>query len=360
MIFFQKRMIFQRIIELFRINEWLVTKLLFNYFAVFLFIFFVPQIDKLLLNKLMNIGMIALYIFSIGSFGYMINDWFDSKSDLIAGKKNAISAISFKSRVVILFLLISIGIVPFIFMFDNLLVYLILVIVQVFLLVVYSAGSCKLKKNILGLVADSFYSFVLPTAISVLLVIQKVEFHQLLNANLIMFFVWLLLIGLRSILLHQSIDYKNDVISKSETFTTKRGLIINDKLSKAITIIEILLFFILLGLSFEKLWFAFVVSIVLYVLLEWAFNKQKMSVKNNFKYFISQLNVYYNVYLICGITFLLSWQDDVYYVIIPIIIIFIRLKNQIIELFKKMYYSIILYLFYKLIGFCKRVLRIFK
>ena len=342
--------------NLFRINDWLFTKLFFNFsFLLSVFYFTRPSFESIL----ETIALTTTYILSIGAFGYFVNDWFDSKTDRLSGKSNMTYRLSFPIKLLLSIFLVSVGVFPFYLVASEISVYFYLLVLQVVLLFVYSAPFIRLKSNILGLFADALFSFVLPALISLSIAFRYVEVSLLKNHSVIALVVWLFLIGLRGILVHQYKDYENDLLSRTKTFTIQFGKKIALMLIRVILYVEVVSFIILALLLPAHLGIAVIISLSLFIVFELFINYKKNLVFKSIFDIVSKLNVFYNNYIFAGIAFLMCIQISFLYVF-TLLIFLVIVRNKIYFLFRRFYYSIILVLYFKIIGTVSKIRSLFQ
>lgn len=206
--------------------------------------------------------------FGFAAFGYFINEFFDKKDDLIAGKINKLSLLSLPKQF-LLFLFISIlCFSPWLFLpADANSYWLILAEIASFLL--YSLPFFRLKKSIFFAgILDALYAYLLPGLLSfhtyALVSGLDVKIHPVL------FFVSIFFIGYRNIFLHQIKDVLGDKKAKLKTLPQYLGVNKSYNFLKILYLLEISL---LLAFSIELIiinkiyapWFVLVVLYLIYV-----------------------------------------------------------------------------------------------
>lgn len=165
-----------------------------------------------------------LGVICIASFGYLLNDYFDIKSDLISGKSNSLQRFNPNVRIVLVLLPLIMGII-FWGILKRGMVTNALYTLQVTSLILYSMPPFRLKeKGFAGVITDSFYGHVNPA----LFTISTFELPPDTNLWSKIVLVTLVLIGttmkgIRNILLHQIDDRKKDLKAFIQTFTIKNG-----------------------------------------------------------------------------------------------------------------------------------------
>ncbi len=163
----------------------------------------------------------AMTIVGIAGLGYFINDLYDIKFDLKAGKKNHVHPLSLFVRFLIVFALLAISFLPWLYLRSTIWIWL-LIGVELLLFVVYAHPLTRLKEKAQwGLICDSLYGHALPIIIACLTYWQYLDKVDLSPKLFFLFlFVWQFTKGIRNILLHQLTDYQNDLKSGIKTFTS--------------------------------------------------------------------------------------------------------------------------------------------
>ena len=341
------------VFKIFRGNEWVISKLLFNLslFTVGL-MYYIPVKYNILLHS----GFIIIYIFSVGALGYFINDNFDVNEDLKAGRNNRVAGLSFVKRISIFFVLVLISCLPFIFYFDHYSVYLLLVLLQLLLFVLYSMPPFRLKRGFAGLISDSLFSFVIPGLISFMLA-SGFEYKNIYqHIPLVLGVLWLFLIGLRGIVLHQYKDFSDDLHCGSVTFAIRVGKQTVYRLGIIIGALELMVFIMILFCLEDHLnVFIITGSFLLFLLLEYFVNKN-INLRKNWLLGISvALNIFYNYYLAISVGIIAAIDLHWGFIILPAVIFIWRIKNRVISVFKNFYYTVLLFFYYKLTALVKKI-----
>jgi SAM-dependent methyltransferase/4-hydroxybenzoate polyprenyltransferase len=228
----------------FRVKDWWKSKAAFLMGLVYLFAlwFSIPFL------QFIPLALLSLCtIIGFASMGYLLNDLFDIRQDVLSGKKNFLAG---KPPYLILamFLLSSVFIfTPWIYLPANNFSF-ILIALQLSLFLVYSVPPIRLKeRGTAGLMADALYAHAVPT------ILAAYTFSLAAGQNfpgfaMIFLFAWQFTNGLRNILLHQSEDMHADKMSGTKNFAatmSEEGFIVS---IKYLIITE--LFFCLLFLAF--------------------------------------------------------------------------------------------------------------
>lgn len=170
---------------------------------------------------------IPLFIISIlgtASFGYWLNDWTDREQDQVALKPNATQGTSRLQRWLILFLLLSLAVLPWYFLPQNCLSinsWLALIVA----LVLYSVPPFRFKtRSLMGPLCDMAYGHLLPIWITIGVFYPILPFEPLSSSVLaISLSLTLIAKGLRNIIQHQLEDRRKDRIARLHTFVHQLG-----------------------------------------------------------------------------------------------------------------------------------------
>lgn len=172
-------------------------------------------------NELMYLNSVVLVLLSyilIGIGGYLLNDYYDQKNDLKAGKTSTMNYLSPSSFKVVLFFCWFIG---FILISYLSLLAGFVILLQLALLIMYSHPSLRLKeRGGLGIVVDSLYAYVVPVIIILIVGEYTIE-----KWSVVIFIMFNLFVGIRDILIHQNSDRAADISSDVKTF-----MIVHEKL----------------------------------------------------------------------------------------------------------------------------------
>lgn len=235
-------------------------------------------------------------LFGIASLGYFINDWSDIKSDKKAGKANKMGELNLGFKILILIILLSFSFVPWIWFAKNQYTYILLGS-EILLFLLYSLPPFRLKeRGTLGILTDSLYAYVVPSMLAGL------TFYLIGRGNYVDFeffmfavSVWLLVLGIRGILLHQLLDYDNDLDAGVKTFTTKKGTSMAERIIAAVLPIELILLTGFFVFVMNEFWLLFPGYLV-YCLFQWMIarkNKEKPSMKDYRKFSYMFLDDFY-------------------------------------------------------------------
>lgn len=162
--------------------------------------------------------VLASVIFT-AACGYMLNDLFDRRADRQAGKFNLFN--QWPGAMPVLYMAVLAATVGIWYLIAPSQTVLILLGVEALLLLTYSLPGIKLKGTWAGAITDSLYSRVVPAVVLSLLLLPSDTLPGLFFW--ISMLVWLMLSGLRNILLHQVDDRKNDCKSASKNLIHRLG-----------------------------------------------------------------------------------------------------------------------------------------
>ncbi len=202
-----------------RIQEWWLPKA-GNILAT---LFIVMAITKMPFTKALTYFFPSmLTILGIGAFGHMVNDWLDIKADHKAGKKNRMAKLPVYQRILVLFLFLTVALLPWwVLPFDENSLWLLGA--EFVLLIIYAIPPFRLKERALwGALADGLYAYAVPAVLAAYtyFLIPGGSVDWLFLAIL---FAWQLFIGLHNILIHQVEDYENDLKAGSWTYPVAKG-----------------------------------------------------------------------------------------------------------------------------------------
>ena len=275
-------------------------------------------------------------LFGIAGLGYLINDWADIKSDFRAGKSNKIGELKPALRIIILIILLVVAFAPWVWLPTNIYSYG-LILLEVLLFLMYSLPPFRLKeRGILGVLTDALYAYVIPSTLA------SLTFYLVGNANyleikyfLIVINVWLLLVGLRGIVLHQIQDHSNDKNAGVKTFATQNGLSLAERLVRSLLPIEIILFtgfFVFVIEDFYLLFPAYIVFIIRRYFQEEK-NNHKVTLVNYRRFSCRFLDDFYLDYL--PFLILLQLCISNYYYVPLLILHLIFFRSAIKNIFRK-------------------------
>lgn len=171
-------------------------------------------------------GVLASFctIAGIAGVAYFLNDLTDAEQDRLAGKDNAVAALSWPERVMLLALFLTAALGPWLYLpFTR--TTGVLLAVELALFVVYCVPPFRLKeRGVLGVMTDAAYAHALPAVLALLTFAQMAsEPYQQLALFAGVLGVWQFALGMRNIVLHQLQDYDRDVNAGTETLAVAIG-----------------------------------------------------------------------------------------------------------------------------------------
>lgn len=161
-------------------------------------------------------------IAGIGTFGHLLNDWFDTAVDERAGKPNQFALLSAWQKRFAVLGAFTTGLLPWIILPRNR-ISLGLLLTELFLLLLYAAPPARLKDRIyLAIIADAAYAYALPAALAAHTVFLAAarSYDPLFIAVL---FSWQMFLGTRHYLNHLAEDRLNDLAAHVTTLATIKG-----------------------------------------------------------------------------------------------------------------------------------------
>ena len=197
-----------------------------------------------LVGMLASLGTIA----GIAGVAYFLNDFGDMRQDLAAGKDNAVAAMSPTQRVSILAGFLALALLPWTLL-PLTSTGLLLLGVEFVLFLLYCMPPFRFKeRGWLGAITDSLYAHALPAVLAMITFaamasplppIAKPSLEMLLATV----FAWQAALGLRNIVLHQLIDYPNDVVGGNRTLAVSLGPVaMHTVLARVLVPLELLAF----------------------------------------------------------------------------------------------------------------------
>lgn len=193
---------------LIRWDDWYDSKMAL-FFLVYYYLLLVK--DTILLQDMILLLPLGLFFISLASFGFTLNDYFDKSIDKVSGKQSILSSIGSQRQVLVLCTLLLFGLISFIpfYQYKFAVVFLLLSYISSIL---YSAYPFRLKeKGIWGIICVSLAQWVFPA-----LIVFGIFKHFAIDT--LLWVIFLLLLGLRWVLVHQLIDWSKDIRTDIMTF----------------------------------------------------------------------------------------------------------------------------------------------
>jgi 4-hydroxybenzoate polyprenyltransferase len=196
-------------------------------------------LTKLLLSACTLFGLVVL--------GFWINDWFDQKSDAVAGKPNMHLPENRSQSWLVLIISVCLAFLPWIYLPIGFLTWGLLGF-QILLYISYSAPPLRLKeKPLWGPITDATYAYALPFGLSAYtfaLFWNPDQHHQFL---IILLGLTQYLAGIRNIIVHQVGDVFADTLTKTHTYVMELGPRKTDRLLRYLLLTETILYSIFLA-----------------------------------------------------------------------------------------------------------------
>ena len=299
-----------------RIDDWLDSKVPFMISVVMLLYLYTDNniscIDMYLL-----VGAYFLYISMFLAFSYVINDFTDMEIDKKAGKIKVMHMLPRPVIVITMISMILLGVLPMLAITKEKILYLI------YTFVLYIAGSAYSVPFLLRFKERGFVGLIECSIAQRCMPLIPVIF--LFQTNLILLGVFVILSfvnGIRYILIHQAVDYENDIKTGVKTFVSE-----GHKKYKAYIItaflIECLLFIgIFVWLSINRIYVS--CALLLYCLFEFIIDtvvKKYMKIDLFCTFIAVPLEALYNVFLPVTAAILLTIENYAYCGILAFLII---------------------------------------
>jgi len=245
--------ILQNISQLTRSKDWRLSFVPFIIGCTYLWIFIMDiqfDADSLIMWLLSIVTSIGF-----ASLGYFINEFFDKKTDALAGKLNKLAFIHPLLQFGLFVILLLVTILPWFFLPSDALSFW-LIGIEIMLFLVYSLPFPRLKNNpfVSGII-DASYAYVVP------LVLSAHTYALFSGADLgvgIYFFsIGVFIVGGRNITIHHVNDIFKDKRSGIVTLPQRIGPTATNKMIRAMLVLEtlfLLLSFIVVSLNFPLFW----------------------------------------------------------------------------------------------------------
>lgn len=204
----------------YRTNEWWQPKAGIILAAVYLavLIFDVP-----LLTTIQYFIPAVITILGIGVFGHLVNDYFDIKADLKAGKPYKLANTTPVNLLVYFAGVLLLALLPWLVLpFTKFSMGLLLA--EFVLLMVYALPVIRLKeRGFLALITDALYAYVVPVFLAFYTFSLLGNAHYNIIPLAVSAFLWLLVAGIYNLAIHQLSDFDNDVFTHTKTWATNIG-----------------------------------------------------------------------------------------------------------------------------------------
>jgi 4-hydroxybenzoate polyprenyltransferase len=168
-------------------------------------------------RAILLLGCFVFSVSCVAAYGHAINDTFDVEQDRQAGKANAMAALGWSGRFVLIGAFLCAGFLPALLAGYPASAVLLLALNYVGP-AAYSLPGIRLKeRGISGVICDAVSSHVTPT-LFVLFVFGAPQTGQF--AFSVAVTLWAAALGIKGILHHQILDRENDIRSGTATFST--------------------------------------------------------------------------------------------------------------------------------------------
>lgn len=234
-------------------------------------LFYILIADNLFrpLDSLVLITSIGFYFM----YGFLINDYFDMEYDIAVGKKRRIQEISKKSFIGIILVVVFISALHLLYLKEV--GYIVTYIGSYILATLYSAPPVRFKsQGFSGIVVCALIEKMLP-------VLAIFTFFNHFGLDTLIFLAASFFIHISEIVMHQILDYENDLRIKTRTFVVDIGL---DKALKIFknfiapfsgTLIIILSVFISIKVPYAS--FLVIVVLLIYAIISILISKGNLS-----------------------------------------------------------------------------------
>lgn len=243
----------QQLNSISRAGDWRLSFIPFIIGCVYLWLFY---FDISLSTESFYLFILSIVTsFGFASLGYFINEFFDKKSDLKAGKINKLAYLKPLYQLLIFIATLSVTLLPWIKLpADEFSVGLIITELSLFL--IYSLPFPRLKEvPVLSNIIDAAYAYLIPLLLA---------FHTYslfagkgFDVFILVFSIPVLFIGFRNILIHQINDVFKDRRSGINTLPRVLGVSQSTLLLKILLLLEftgVLVFSIVLSINYPVFW----------------------------------------------------------------------------------------------------------
>jgi 4-hydroxybenzoate polyprenyltransferase len=240
----------KRVISLTRAKDWRLSfiPLIFGNLYLWLILFKISFDFKILLILFLSLTT----SFGFAAMGYFINEFFDKKDDMIAGKINKLQLLNFNKQIILFASILLITFIPWVYIPNNG-ISIALILLQIVFFIIYAAPPFRLKNNCYfsGFI-DSMYAYTIPLLLSYY-TFFLVSGNSSFSWDIILTYSLLLFItGYRNITIH----YINDIFKDKRvgliTLPRHIGIKRTDILLKICLILEAILLFIFILLIGHK------------------------------------------------------------------------------------------------------------
>jgi len=232
-----------------------------------------------------------LFLFMFLAFGYVINDFSDIEADKAAGKTKVIFNIRPIVVIISLIAMVVLGNIPILLITGFSISSVVVIAVIYFFGAAYSIKFLRFKeKGILGLIECSVAQKCLPLLILFFIV----------EVNILYFVAWILLMflnGLRYILIHQLIDYENDIKTGIKTFLSSNMRRIDYSIYIALIIEIVCILFLFHTLILNPLGISLILLYIIYECIIFVVIEKHSQKKYFLSYEAVPLEAFFNIFL---------------------------------------------------------------
>lgn len=237
-----------------RTADWLDSKIPFMLsIALFLYVFSNENLQE----SELYLKLVAFFLYTsmFLAFSYVINDFTDIDVDIKAGKQKVMHKLSKTLVVISMIVIVLVGVIPMLLLVENKVIY---IGYSLFLYLTGAAYSVHWlfrfkERGVAGLIECSVAQKCLPLV--PLVFVFNVNWHYI-----VLFMIISFVNGLRYILIHQAVDYENDLKSGVKTYVSEG----HNKYKSAIIaafIIECILMLLLFAKLGQTYYFVFAVLV---------------------------------------------------------------------------------------------------
>jgi len=266
-----------------------------------LYILVVDNLNRLV-DSLILISSLGFYFM----YGFLINDFCDIPSDIVAGKKRAVQELPKSVFIAIILLVVSICVLHLLYLKEAF--YIATYITSYILATLYSAPPIRFKnRGLAGIVVNALIEKALP-------VLAVFAFFTHFEIDTLIFLAASFSFGIVEIITHQIYDYKNDLRTEIHSFVTVVGIDKTLKIYKYFIcpisgmLIVFLCFIISLKVPYAFLYI--IATFVLYLILRLFISKGWLNrEKKVIPLYISCLNILINTLLPLFFVIILSFRN---------------------------------------------------
>jgi hypothetical protein len=241
-------------------------------------------------------------LIGIGSFGHLVNDFFDMEYDKAGGKHNRLADLSGGQVGLLFAIVLAVAAIPWYFLPSNLFTWLFLS-VEFLLMLSYAMPPLRVKSHrYLSVIWDALYAYVIPGLLSFYTFI--LAGGSLPDIELLIFFGgWLLISGVHNFLIHLSEDLEADHAAGSITLAVSMG---NQKFDSIVQRAIFPLHLVLFLASWIYLAFIFHAKLILGPVLAVVF---LIGLDGQTRMGLQRLNLHYHQFLPLFLSLLLTISD---------------------------------------------------